>query len=145
MKFLLTFVKIFSIIILVVCSGIINCSNPTEEKKKKTQIRILVDDYLEGTGLYVFYWDGKDKNGKYIKAGRYIYEIQTKTFQDFDYFSAIDGGKEGENNEEHFEPGFWNDYELQKAYPDPFKIVSGVNIPFLVSEPARVRVIIYKD
>ena len=145
MKFLLTLIKIFSIIVLVACAGIINCSNPTEEEQKKTLILTLVDDYLEGTGRYVFYWDGKDKDGKYIKAGRYIYEIQTKTFQDFDYFSAVDGGKEGQNNEEHFEPGFWNDYELEKAYPDPFKILSGVNISFLVSEPARVRIFIYQD
>ena len=141
----MTLNKILFIIILAACSGIFYCSNPTEEEKKKTEIRLLVDDYLEGTGRYVFYWDGKDKNGKFIKAGRYIYELQTKTFQDFDYFNAVDGGKEGKNNEEHYEPGFWNNFELEKAYPDTFEIMSGVNIPFLVSEPARVRVIIYKD
>ncbi len=145
MKFLLTLIKILSIIILVTGSGLINCSNPTEKEKKKIVIRTLVDDYLEETGRYVFYWDGKDKNGKYIKAGKYIYAIQTKTFEDFDYFSAVDGGKAGENNEEHYEPGFWNNYELEKAYPDPFKIISGVNIPFLVSEPARVKIIIYQN
>jgi len=145
MKFLLTLIKILSIIIIVASFGILRCSNPADKEKERIVIRILVDDYLEDTGRYVFYWDGKDKNRKYITPGKYIYAIQTKTFQDFDYFTAEAGGKEGENNEEHLEPGFWNDFELEKAYPDPFKIMSGVNIPFLLSEPAKVKITIYQE
>ncbi len=122
-----------------------SCKNPFKEEKKKELVRVLVNDYLVDVGRYIYYWDGKDKNGKYITPGRYIYLMEVRDFQDQDYVTAQAGGKIGANNQEHFETGFWNSFQLEPAYPNPFKIQEGVNIPFLVSKPATVKISIFKD
>jgi len=128
-----------------VLSGLLFCSNPAKEDSKKQRVRLLVDDVFDETGRYTFYWDGKDDNKKYVEPGRYIYAMQTKEYDSWEYITVKAGGKTGVNNEEHFEPGFWNSFELEAAYPNPFELQSGANIPFLVSETARVKIIIYKE
>lgn len=121
------------------------CKNPLKEEKKKELVIILLHEYLAETGRYIVYWDGKDKNGKYVQPGKYYYVMEVKSFQDQDVMVAEAGGKLGKNNEQHFEPGFWNDFELGQAYPNPFRILEGVNIPIIVSEPATVKLTIFKD
>ena len=123
----------------------VSCKNPFKDEKKKELVRVLMNDYLVDVGRYIYYWDGKDKNGKYITPGRYIYLMEVKDFQDQDYVTAQAGGKIGANNQEHFETGFWNSFQIEPAYPNPFKIQEGVNIPFLVSRPATVKISIFKD
>lgn len=134
---------IFSSIVLL--CGLLCCSSPTKEENKKQRVRLLVDDVFEETGRYVFYWDGKDDNKKYVKPGRYIYAMQTKEYDSWEYVTVNTGGKTGANNEEHFEPGFWHSFELEEAFPNPFELEAGTNIPFLVSEKARVKILIYKE
>jgi len=137
------FINIF--ILFLVILSVISCKNPFKEEKKKEPVIILLHEYLEESGKYIVYWDGKDENGKYVQPGRYIYLMEVKTFQDQDVMTAEAGGKLGKNNEQHFEPGFWTDFELGHAYPDPFKILEGVNIPIIVSQPATVKLSIYKE
>jgi hypothetical protein len=135
----------FSIIAEAITLLIALSCNPFKEEKKKELVKVLVNDYLGETGRYVVYWDGKDKNGKYIFAGKYIYLLEVKDFQDQDFMTAEEGGRPGANNQEHFETGIWSNFELEPASPNPFKIKDGVNIPFLVSQPATVKISIFKD
>ena len=136
--------SLFLMIIFVIVTTI-TCSNPFEEETLKEEVIVLLHEYLGESGRYVIYWDGKDKNDKYISPGKYIYLLDIKGVQDQDYLRALEGGKPGENNEGHFEPGVWTHTELQPAYPDPFKVYAGINIPFLLSVPGTVKLTIYKD
>jgi hypothetical protein len=137
--------KIFYFLFMIFSIATMQCSNPAKDEPQKERVRLLVDDTFEDTGRYVFYWDGKDDNQKYVAPGKYIYAMQTKDYDSWDYITVNAGGKQGKNNEEHFEAGFWNNFELEDAYPNPFELQAGANIPFLVSEPARIKIIIYKD
>ena len=130
------------ILLVVTLSG---CKNPFSEEKKKELVRILVDDYLDDPGIWVFYWDGKDKNQKYIAPGKYILFLEVGQFQDQNFVRAESGGKPGKNLDEHYEAGFFTYFEIGQPYPDPFKIAEGVNIPIIVPERARVKLSIFKD
>ncbi len=125
----------------------ISCENPFKEDTKKELVRKLVHDYFgtDDMGKWTFFWDGKNEKGKYIGPGKYIYVLEIKRFSDQDFVVAEEGGKNESNDQRRFEPGFWHDYELGRAFPDPFKIRDGVNIPVLLSEPATVKLSIYKD
>jgi hypothetical protein len=125
----------------------VTCKNPFKSETKKELVKVLVNDYFgeEGLGKWVFFWDGKYSNGKFIKPGKYIYIIEASNFQDQDFVNAEDGGKNEENDQRHFEAGFYYDFELGQAYPDPFLIKSGVNIPVIISEAGRVKISIFKD
>jgi len=121
------------------------CSNPFKSDEKKELVIHLVDDYFQFTGRQIFFWDGKDKNKKHVEAGRYIVLLTIKDWQDQLYITADPGGKLEANDQQHFEPGFWANYELEPPYPDPFQVLAGVNIPVLIANPARIKVDIYKD
>jgi hypothetical protein len=136
---------VFSLFLLVLSLGSMSCKNPLKEEKKKELIRVLIHDYFDETGKWIFFWDGKDKNDKYINPGKYIYLLEIRDFQDQDFVTAIEGGKDELNDERRFEPGFWTYTELGEAYPDPFEIRSGVNIPVFLSQPATLKLSIYKD
>lgn len=123
----------------------LSCKNPFKDEPKKELVIILFDEYVPETGKIYYYWDGKDKSGKYIKPGKYIYVMEAKTWQDQDFVMAQEGGKPDENNRARFEPGSWLYFELGTAEPNPFKILSGVTIPFTISTPSRVKISIYKD
>lgn len=121
------------------------CRNPLAEDEKKQKIIILVDDYIIDTGRYIFYWEGLDENNKYIQPGKYIVLLEIKDWQDQEFIEAIRGGTKGKNDESRFEPGYWNSHDLEEPYPNPYEIQSGINIPVLLSEPARVKLTVYKD
>jgi len=123
------------------------CSNPFKSETKKEAIKVLVNEYFddEELGKWIFYWDGKNSKGKYITPGKYIFAMEARNFQDQDFVTAEEGGIDGENNKADFEPGFWLDFELGQAFPNPFPIKSGVNIPVLISEPGKVKISIFKD
>ncbi len=123
----------------------LTCENPLKEEKKKEPVRILVEDYLDGAGKYIFFWDGKNTEGKFVSPGKYIYALEIKDWQDQDYVEALAGGKIGQNNEAHFEAFISNYDELLRAYPDPFQVQSGVNIPVVLKAPAFIELSIYKD
>jgi hypothetical protein len=125
----------------------LQCKNPfkSDDPKKQRIIILINNEYLTDTGRYVAFWNGKDSNGKYVAAGKYIILMEAKNFNDQNFVTAQEGGKNEDNNNQHVEPGFWSHYELEAAFPNPFKIQSGVNIPFLVPEIGRVRITIYKD
>ncbi len=138
--------RVYIFILLALTGSFIFCSNPLEESEtQKEKIRLLVDQTFTESGRYVYYWDGKDDDGKYVEPGKYLYAMETKNYDQINYMIAEIGGKTGSNNEEHWEPGYWNSFVLEDAYPDPFYIESGVNIPFLVSTSARIKITIYKD
>ena len=125
--------------------GFVGCKNPLKEEKKKETTRVLVHDHFNEAGKYIVFWDGKDKNDKWINAGKYIYLMEVKDFQDQDFVTAQAGKADKNVDESHYEFGFYHQFELGQAYPNPFKIQSGVNIPFIVSEPATIKITIYKD
>lgn len=123
----------------------ISCENPLKEDKKKELVITFIDDYFLDTGRYVFFWDGKDENRKYVRPGRYIVLLEIKDQQDQEYITAEEGGKAETNDQSHFEPGYWIDHDLEEPYPEPFRVQSGINIPVLIAEPTRAKISIYKD
>lgn len=123
----------------------LRCSNPLKNEEKKELVIHFIDDVLELSGKYIFFWDGKDENRKHVESGRYIIVLNIKDWQDQAYISVDPGGKLESNDESRFEPGYWLHHELLAPYPDPFQVQSGVNIPILIAEPARVKINIYKD
>ena len=123
----------------------LQCSNPLKNEEKKELVIHFIDDILELTGRYVFFWDGKDENNQLVEPGKYIILLVIKDWQDQTYVMVDPGGKPNINDKSHFEPGYWLSPELEAPYPDPFQVQSGVNIPVLIAEPARVKINIYKD
>lgn len=105
----------------------------------------LIDDYFIESGQYIFFWDGKDKNNEYIEPGKYIVILEIKNWQDQEILTAEKGGKHGRNDNSHYEPGYWLYDDLLEPDPNPFQIMSGVNIPVRLSEPARITLRIYQD
>ena len=142
MNFFRTFV-ILSLLGITIFA--IQCSNPFKNDEKKELVIHLIDDYMEWSGRQIFYWDGRDKNKKHVEPGQYIVLLTIRDWQDQIYIEAEPGGKLEANNEQHFEPGFWANFELEPPYPDPFQVLSGVNIPVLIASPARIKIDIYKD
>jgi len=141
-KFLLYKVTLITIILLGF--HFLFCENPFKEERKKERINILVDDYLLETGRYIFYWEGKNDKKEYIEPGEYIILLEIKNWQDQTIITAQKGGKESANDESRFEPGYWLYHDLEDPFPDPFRIKAGVNIPVLISEPARIKLSVYK-
>jgi hypothetical protein len=141
-----TWKNTFFITLLIFAAATISgCKNPFSSEKKKELVRILVDDYLDDPGIWVFYWDGKDKNQKYVSPGKYILFLEVGQFQDQDFVNAESGGKPGKNIDEHYEAGFFSHFEIGQSYPDPFKVAEGVNIPIVVPESARIKLSIFRD
>jgi hypothetical protein len=125
----------------------VTCKNPFKSETKKELIKVLVNDYFnnESLGKWIFFWNGKNKDGKFIAPGKYIYIMEAHNFQDQDFVSAEEGGVNEENDQSRFEPGFWYDFELGQAFPNPFPIKSGVNIPVIISEAGTVKISIYRN
>lgn len=119
---------------------LVSCKNPVSAQK----VIILIDDYLIDGGKYVFYWDGKNEDKQYVEPGDYVVVLEIKDWQQQEIITAIKGGSPGENNQSHFEPGFWQYPELLEPFPNPFKVQSGVNIPILLPGSSRVRITIFK-
>jgi hypothetical protein len=119
----------------------VTCKNPVSLDK----IIILIDDYLIDGGRYVFYWNGLDDDKKPVAPGDYIVVFEIKGWQEQESVTAIKGGQANENNQARFEPGFWQYNELQRPFPNPFKVLSGVNISILLSGASRVKITIYKN
>ena len=125
------------------------CKNPLEEKKIKEPVRDVY--YTQAPiGRHVYFWDGKDEDGKFITPGKYIIVMEVKSFQDQQTVVALEGGKpEANDNGDLYFNEIYSDYELLVPAPDPFKIKEGVNITFLVGNPegstASVKLSIFKD
>ena len=136
-------VAIILVFFLVLFS--LQCSNPLDENEKKELVLHFIDDVFDLSGKYIFFWDGKDENKQHVEPGRYIILLSIRDWQDQTYVSIDPGGKLEANDESHFEQGYWLNHELLPPYPDPFQVQSGVNIPVLIAEPARVKINIYKD
>lgn len=122
-----------------------SCKNPFKDEQKKEMVIKLIDEYFSASGQYIFFWDGKNKNNEYIEPGEYIVILEIKNWQDQEYMTAERGGKEGRNDNSHYEPGYWNYDDLLEPDPNPFQIMSGVNIPVRLSEPAHLTLRIYKN
>ena len=131
---------------IVIFSFFLSCKNPMKEEKNKELVREWY--YTQAPmGRYVHYWNGQDKDGKYVATGKYIILMEVKDSQDQINVTAIDGGKPLANDEGDF---YFNeihyDYMLLVPDPDPFRVREGVNIPFLVGDfAASVKLSIYKD
>jgi len=126
-------------------AALLSCKNPLKDEKKK-ELVIEKIFYSAPMGRHIYYWDGKDKNEKYVSPGKYIVVMEVKQFQDQDTFVAQPDGKTRKNDDGvYYYNEIWNDYELLHPEPDPFKIKEGVRISFLVSEPANVKISIFKN
>ena len=139
--------KLVCVIFITMFFGLVSieCSNPFKIEKKKELVLEFIDDYLADTGRYVFFWNGKDDKNEFVTPGKYIVLLEIKSWQDQEYVTAEEGGKERTNDQSRFEPGYWIDDDLQTPFPDTFFVKSGVNIPILLSKPGHVKISIYKD
>jgi len=136
--------KIYLFFILLL-AALLSCSNPFKSEKKKELVLEFINDYLPDTGRYIFFWNGRDDNNKYVEPGRYIVLLEIKSWQDQEYITALEGGKERANDQSRYEPGYWIDHDLETPFPDTFHVAAGVNIPILLASPARVKISIFRD
>ena len=136
-------------LLIILFAGIafltMQCENPLKEEDKKERVITLVDSYFAESGRWIFYWDGRNKDGEYVELGDYIVFLDTRDISDQETITAIKGGKEDENNQARFEIGYWLSNDLEKPFPDPFRVKSGINIPVILSGEAHVKIIIYKQ
>jgi len=139
--------KRIGVILVLLFVGLISvkCSNPFKTEKRKELVLEFINDYLPDIGRYVFFWDGRDDKNSFVTPGKYIVLLEIKGWQDQEYVTAEEGGRERANDQSRFEPGFWIDDDLQTPFPDTFFVKSGVNIPILLSSPGHVKISIYKD
>ena len=131
---------------VIVLLNYFHCSNPFKDDKKKEEIIILWSGFLEPEGRFYFYWDGKDDNENYVEPGKYIAFAEIKNEQDDVFIQAMAGGEVGKNED----PRFYETYItlsnlIEDPFPNPFNIIAGINIPIIISEPAVVRLTIFKD
>lgn len=140
-------IKITSIIVILLAVLIFtgNCSNPFKEENKKELVLEFINDRFDFPGRFILFWDGKDEKGNFVTPGRYIVLLEIKSWQDQEYVTVEEGGKDRANDQSRGEPGYWIDHDLQEPFPNPFRVQSGVNIPILLSSPSYVKISIYKD
>ena len=66
--------NIFVLIIgLFFLLAFVTCKNPFKSETKKELIKVLVNDYFnnESLGKWIFFWDGKNKDGRDVANGVY--------------------------------------------------------------------------
>jgi len=44
------------------------------------EVARIMNDELRAAGYYVAIWDGRDKNGKIVASGVYVYRLQAGSF-----------------------------------------------------------------
>ncbi len=124
---------------------LLSCKNPLKEETRK----ILVHEeifYSAPMGRYVYYWNGKDLKNKYVTPGKYYILLEVKDFQDQDFINAVEGGKPGEGESTfYYYNEIWHTNELGEIKPNPFPILSGCTITFILNGTATAKLSIYKD
>ncbi len=119
------------------------CKNPLSDKKNK---KLVHEETFYGMGRYVYFWNGKDLNGKYVTPGKYYVVLEVRDFQDQDYVMAIKGGEEsGRESGFYYFNEIWMTNELGKIEPNPFKIHEGCTITFVLNNDATSKLLIYQD
>ncbi|HNW60529.1 MAG TPA: hypothetical protein PKI62_12690 [bacterium] len=119
------------------------CKNPLSDKKNK---KLVHEEIFYGMGRYVYFWNGKDLDDKYVTPGKYYVVLEVKDFQDQDYVTAIKGGEEsGRESGFYYYNEIWLTNELGKIEPNPFKIEEGCTITFVLNNDATSKLLIYQD
>lgn len=121
------------------------CKNPLAEESEKVLVHREIF-YSAPMGRYVYFWNGKDRSGKYVAPGKYHVLLEVKDFQDQDFAYAVAGGKADDAESTwYYYNEFWHNNELGEIKPNPFPILSGVNITFILQGGATAKLSIYQD
>jgi hypothetical protein len=137
---------IFGLLAILILS---TCSNPLGEKDKDTLIRTLIDNQL-GRGIYLKYWDGKDKDKKTVTPGTYRCVLESEDYYQEIEMTAIEGSKGKPADSTGTGIGWYVDdsriplhYLLDPNFPDPFYAKDGTNIPFEVPKDTYIQLTIH--
>ena len=132
-KILISKKAILSGILLILITIFTLCENPSSVKQTIV-IKTLVRGKLQ-TGKYSVFWDGKDESNKFVEPGTYLVWLYARTFTYEIRITALQGGVTGINDSTTAPVyGNWGLTELLQNHPEPFRIQSGTNIPFIIGE-----------
>jgi hypothetical protein len=137
--------KNIALALLAIAFILLQCKNPLSEDKKKLLVHEEIF-YSAPMGRYVYFWNGKDLNGKYVTPGKYDILLEIRDFQDQDFVNAVAGGKQTDDESTfYYYNEIWHTNELGEIKPNPFPILSGCTITFILNGSATATLSIYKD
>jgi hypothetical protein len=122
------------------------CGNPLEEDKA-TLIRTLVDGPLSA-GIYLIYWNGKDKDQKTVAPGTYLCQLWAEDYQQEIEMTSMDGTQRKTADSTGTGGIYYNDriplhFLLEQNFPDPFYAKDGTNIPFEVPQNTYIKLTVH--
>ena len=120
-----------------------NCSDPVSEAEKEATVKTLVEGTLL-TGTHILFWDGADKNNKFVSAGTYYAMLYTQELTYPEYrITALSGGA-GKTNESPIQyiDNMPATTGIEYADPDTFYVEDGTNIHFTLDEDMPIRLTI---
>ena len=121
----------------------LSCKNPLAEETRK---KLVHQEKFYEMGRYIYFWNGKDLNGRFVTPGKYHILLEVRDFQDQDYVIAIEGGKQGDKESSYYYYNeIWHNNELGRIEPNPFFIKDGCTITFILNGTATAKLSIYQD
>jgi hypothetical protein len=120
-----------------------NCSNPVSEDEKEATVKTIIEGTLLA-GTHILFWDGTDKNNKYVSAGTYYVLLYTQALTYPEYrITALPGGT-GKTNESPIKyiDNMPATTGIEYADPDTFHVEDGTNIHFTLDEDTPIRLTI---
>ncbi|OPZ81229.1 MAG: hypothetical protein BWY77_00738 [bacterium ADurb.Bin431] len=133
--------------LFLLCAALLNtgCKNPLSEEKNKKLVHEAVF-YDAPMGRYVYFWNGRDLQNRYVTPGKYYFVLEVKDFQDQDYVTAVEGGKQSDAESSYYYYNeIWHTNELGKIEPNPFPIMAGCTVTFILNGSAAAKLSIYQD
>ncbi len=139
--------RISSILLLLLGTALLSagCKNPLAEKNNKKLVHEALF-YDAPMGRYVYFWNGRDLQNRCVTPGKYYFVLEVKDFQDQDYATAVEGGKQSDAKSSYYYYNeIWHTNELGKIEPNPFPIMAGCTVTFILNGSAAAKLSIYQD
>jgi len=116
------------------------CEDPVSSNQPEV-IKTLVQGRLN-TGQYSVFWDGKDENNNFVEPGTYLVWLTARSFTYEIKMTALSGGAGSNDSTTVPIYGDWGLTELLQNHPEPFRIKSGTNIPFIIGADAASQTVV---
>jgi len=131
--------------ILIAAMGLVyavicGCDDPASATNTVV-VQTLVHGQLPA-GQYSVFWDGRDEKNAFMGEGTYLVWLYARDFTYEIQVTALSGGVTGVNDSTTAPIfGNWGLTELLPNHPEPFRIKSGTNIPFIIGEDAADKTV----